>query len=266
MNSVNFSINKEDPRYNDVDLSDRPKHHYLNSGYVKQKLHEKKIDEFFWTDVEAPHKRQSPLAAIGALVGAFAPVVFFAKKQGKIPKINNIKDFGKNIFKNIGKTLNIHYDLKQIISVGAGGVIGGLAGGLLDRKEKHKLEKLEEGAFQMMNVTFPALLVAGSMKMCDKFKFLNNAPSRILASVASILIGANGAVALSNKTDRLFFDKFNHDPDRKLKPKDFVIHLDDFIGTLILAKFPLADKLHMNKILPFVYAWSGYHVGESGEG
>lgn len=255
MNSIDFLSNHEDPRYKNVDLSDRPRHHYLNSGYIKQKIHEEKIDEFFWTDVEAPHKRTSPLAVLGAIVGAFAPVLFFAKKQGKPLKLNSLK--------NIGNVLNIDYKLKEIIIVGAGGVIGGLAGGLLDKKEKHKLEKIEEGAFQMMNVTFPALLVSGSMKLCEKVKFLNNAPSKIIASIASILIGANAAVALSNKTDNIFFDKYNHDPDRKLKPKDFVIHVDDFIGTLILAKFPLADKLHMNKILPFVYAWSGYHVGEA---
>lgn len=255
MSSVDVLSTKENSRYNNVDLSNKPRHNYLNSSYIKQTIHERKIDEFFWTNTMSPRKRTSILAAIGAFVGVMTPILIFSKKQQTGLKLNN--------FKNIAKVININYELPQILAVGAGGVLGGLAGGLADRKEVHKLEKIEEGTFQLMNVAFPAVLVDKSVKLCKKSKYFNNNISKIVVSIGSIFAGASGAVAISNKIDDKLFDKYNKDPDRKLKKKDFIVHVDDFFGTLVLAKFPLANKLHIEKILPLIYTWSGYHVGDT---
>lgn len=256
MSSVNFLSSNENSSFNKADLPTRhKKYQHLNSAYIKQTIHDNKIDEFFWTDVEAPPKRASALALLGSFVGVFSPVLLFAKKQHPELKLNSLK--------NLWKTLNIEYGLKEILITGCGGVLGGLAGGLADRKEGRKLDKIEEATFQLMNITFPAFLVAGAMKMCEKVKPLNNIPSKILFSTGSILAGAALAVNFSNKLDDKFFDKYLPDGERKFKKKDFVVHVDDFLGTLILAKIPFADKLHINKILPLIYTWSGYHVGEA---
>lgn len=92
---------------------------------------------------------------------------------------------------------------------------------------------------------------------------LNKPIVKILIPVVGILIGVNLAVAGANKADKMFFDKHLPDGKRKFKKKDLIVHVDDLFGTLILAKIPGADKLHINKILPAIFAWSGYHVGES---
>lgn len=233
-------------------LKKEPRH--INSAFIKHQIHKSKIDEFFWTDAEAPHKRFSPLALIGSAAGVFTPLIFFAKKQNPGLKLNTTK--------NILKSLNVNYGLKELLTVGLGGVFGGLAGGLADRKEKNKLAKIQEATFQLMNVSFPALFVTGAIKLCEKNKNLNNAATKLLGSALGMLAGANLAIGLTNKIDNKIFDKHNVAPDREFKKKDFIIHIDDLVGSLMLAKVPLADKLQMNKILPLIFTWSGFHVGE----
>lgn len=227
--------------------------------FIKQQMHDMRIDKFFWTDLEAPHKRKSALAAIGAIVGVIVPTLIFAKKQKPNLDLMTLKTLGKNL----KEAIDIKYELPQILGVGMGGVIGGLLGGLADRKERHKIEKLEEASYQTMNVCLPSLLVGGGMKLCEKYKALNKPIFKILTPILGILIGVNLAVAGSNKLDDMFFDKYLPDGERKFKKKDLVVHIDDLFGTLILAKIPGIEKLHVNKILPAVFAWSGYHVGES---
>lgn len=228
---------------------------HANLPFIKQQIHNMKIDHFFWTDVETPHKRNSILAGLGSIVGVIIPTLIFGKKQNTNLKFNSLK--------NIIKAFNIEYGLKEILGVGLGGVFGGLVGGLADRQERNKINKLEEASFQTMNITFPSLLVAGGIKFCEKFNSLNKPIVKILVPIVGIFAGANLAVAGSNKMDDIFFDKHLPDGEREFKKKDLLVHIDDLFGTLVLAKIPGADKLHINKILPVIFAWSGYHVGES---
>lgn len=229
--------------------------HHLNSAYIKQQMHENKIDEFFWTNTDAPKKKFSYLAMLGSIAGVVTPLIILGKKQNPTLKLNSLK--------NIFKVMNIKYELKQILSVGIGGALGGLIGGLADRNEGEKLDKIEEATFQLMNITFPAVLINSSLKFCEKNKHLNKSFIKLSASALAMVIGAGTAVELSNKIDDKFFDKYNKDPERKFKKKDIIVHFDDLIGALVLAKIPFAEKLHAEKILPLVFAWSGYHVGEN---
>lgn len=223
--------------------------------FVKQQIHDMQIDKFFWTDLEAPHKRQSPLAAAGAVLGVVVPTLLFAKYQKPKLKLNSLK--------GLKEAIDIRYELPQILGVGLGGVAGGLLGGLMDRKERNKIDKLEEAAYQTMNVSFPALLVGKGIDFVEKYKPLNKPVVKLLITVAGIFIGANLAVNASNKLDDMYFDKHLPDGERKFKKKDLIVHVDDLFGAIMLAKIPGADKLHINKILPAIFAWSGYHVGES---
>lgn len=224
-------------------------------SFIRQRIHERHIDSFFWTDVQAPRKRTSWLAAAGSVLGVMTPLLIMSRKQSQGLKLS--------LFKRLGKAINIHYTLKEILATGLGGVAGGLLGSLADRKERNKLNKFEEATFQTMNIAFPAIFVDSAIKFCKKTKGLNNNFMKIVSAGLGIATGAGLAVKISNKLDDKFFDKYNHDPERKFKKKDFIVHIDDVLGTLVLAKFPLADKLHIEKILPLIYSWSGYHVGEA---
>lgn len=249
INSNSYNISSADANFK------QNQHHKLSHGFIRQRIHENKIDEFFLTDTNAPKKRTSYLAMIGSIAGVLGSILLLAKNNNPKLKINSIKDFFK--------ALNIKYEAKEIIAVGSAAAIGGLAGGLADRKEHSKLQKIEEAVFQLMNIAFPALLINEAQKLCNKSKYTNNIPIKLTASAISMVIGAGAAVKISNKLDDNFFDKYNKDPERKFKKKDLLVHFDDLIGALVLAKIPFADKLHAEKLLPAVFAWSGYHVGES---
>ena len=249
-NNTNFGLRE---RFDD------PNAIAVHHSFIRQQIHDKKIDEFFWTDVNAPPKRKSVLAAIGSVVGVVIPSLLFVKKHKPGLKFSSLQDV-KELFKEAFK---MDYHLKEVLGVGLGGVIGGLAGGLADKKERNKINKLEEASYQAMNITFPALLVGGIIKLCEKFKPLDKTYIKLLAPVAGIFVGANLAVNLSNKLDDVLFDKYIPDGERKFKKKDLIVHVDDLFASLVLAKVPFADKLHINKILPAIFAWSGYHVGES---
>lgn len=234
----------------------RPENSVAHSApYLRQQLHDAKVDQFFWVDTEAPHKRTSWLAAGGALLGSFVPVLLMAKKRNKGLKIDSLKNFGK--------ALGMHYGVEEILTVGLSGVAGGLLGGLLDRQEKRKLDKIEEATYQSMNIAFPALLVNWGIKLCEKNKKLNIIPAKLAATAFGIFAGAGLAVKVANKVDEKIFDKYNKEPDRIFKAKDLVVHVDDVVGALILAKIPFAQKIHAEKALPFIFTWSGFHVGEA---
>lgn len=230
-------------------------HHKIGVNSLKQRLHERKVDEFFLTNSEAPRKKFSWLALTGSALGVLAPILMLGKKQHPGVKLDSVK--------NVFKRLNLHYGLKEIIMVSWGGALGGLAGGLADRNEPKKLEKIEEASFQLMNTSFPPLLISGALKVCQKSKSLNNAGAKFVASLAGLSVGGALAVGVANHEFDKIFDRYDVKPDRKFKKKDLIIHVDDLVAALILAKIPFVDKLHPEKILPAICVYSGYHVGES---
>ena len=255
MNKVTATQNHSNFGFKGFGMSTNDKSSLSGSDLTKHRIHEKKIDEMFWTNVEAPRKRFSLPALLGSIAGVLTPLLIFGKRQNPTLRLNSLK--------NIYKATNIKYGVKEIIATGLGGAIGGLLGGLSDRNETRKLDKIQEATFQVMNITFPTLLVGGAIKLCENTKGLNNSATKILCAGIAMLIGAFSAIKLANKVDNKLFDKYNVEPDRKFKKKDFIVHIDDLVGTLVLAKIPLADKLHIEKLLPVIFTWSGFHVGES---
>lgn len=252
----NNNIKFHAKEFENLQIVDSKQKHHANYAYLKQKAHEKHVDEFFLTDRFAPEKRHSNFALIGSTIGILTPLFLIAKKQNinfsKLKTVDKIK-----------KMFSIKYQLPQILTLGVGGALGGLAGGLADKKEKGKLKKIEEASYQLMNIAFPAILVDKAIKLCENNKKLNNPYAKIAGSLLGIFAGATAAVEIANKTDDMFFDKYNKDPERKFKKKDLIVHVDDLLGTLVLTKLPIADKLHADKLLPIIYGWCGYHVGDS---
>ena len=45
--------------------------------------------------------------------------------------------------------------------------------------------------------------------------------------------------------------------------KDAIANIDDAFGALVIAKFPGIKHLHVEKVLPVIFAWCGYRAGES---
>ena len=88
---------------------------------------------------------------------------------------------------------------------------------------------------------------------------MNNNLAKITATAATILVGMQGAASVSN----IICDPKDEHPDRKLTFLDSLANIDDLVGVLVLAKFPIVEKLHVDKLLPAIYAFCGYRAGKS---
>lgn len=186
------------------------------------------------------HRKEKPdnptrvKVAAGSIAGTMLPMFMIAKKQNC-------------------KLYNIKYGIKEMIYVSGCSIAGGLAAGLISDRKEHRKQKINESVFQFMNASVPPLLTYGL------YKFSKNLTYRIVSTVVGLTGGMVLAAKLSNKIN----DPHDKVPDRKLTLKDSVANIDDALGVLILAKVPIAEKLHIDKTLPAIYSWCGYRAGVS---
>lgn len=180
-------------------------------------------------------------AAAGSILGTAIPMALIMKKQ----KIKN--------------PLKLNYDLKDMITLSASSVTGGVALGMIGETKETNKNKFKEGVFQFLNGSIPTWIVAGVLKLTEMSKKFNNVPSKIASVIIALTVGMFGTATVSN----LIFDPLDKKPDRKLTLKDCLANIDDAIGVFVLAKFPLADKLHLERLLPAIYAYCGYRAGKS---
>ncbi len=180
-------------------------------------------------------------AGVGAVIGTIIPMILMMKKQ----KVSN--------------PFKLEYGLKEMVAMSAGSITGGVAVGMIGENKKTNENKMREGLFQFLNASIPTWIVAGVLKLCESSKNFNNLPGKILSVAGGLIVGMYGAASVSN----LICDPYDKRPDRKLTLKDCLINIDDALGVLVLAKFPLAEKLHVEKLLPFIFAYCGYRAGKS---
>ena len=180
------------------------------------------------------------LAGLGAVSGSAATLAVIMKLQ----KVKN--------------PFNVKYGVKQMLPMAAAANVGGILLSSIGETKSSQKKKWKEGAFQMMLTSAPMLLVDGSISLCKKFKKLNNNVAKILVSCVGVFIGSNSAIALSNY---LRNGKEAKKPKRELKPIDMIANIDDAVAVLVLAKVPFADKIHIERALPFIYSFCGYRSG-----
>lgn len=184
--------------------------------------------------------------ALGSTIGTAIPLVLFAKKQNL-----NVK--------KISEIFKLQFGLKEMVGITTGAILGGVVSGMMFDKKNAKKEKTDEGVFQFLNSTVPLLFVSGYQQIAKKYPFLKKKPVEIGAIGSGIFASMHCAAKLSN----LINDPQNKVPDRKLTMLDAVVNIDELAGAFVLAGFPIVKKLQIEKILPFISAWSGYRAGES---
>ena len=80
--------------------------------------------------------------------------------------------------------------------------------------------------------------------------------------LGGILGGLPLGAAISNGINRILFDKTGAS-DRKISPKDYLVHVDDLISSLAFMNIPGTENII--KLLPALYAMCGYNAGNGGE-
>ena len=196
--------------------------------------------------VEEPDNNKKTIVALGSVLSTLLPMVYFAKKQNGLKKISDL--------------LKIEYGLKEVVTLSSSSIIGGVVSGIVADDKANKKRKINEGVFQFMNATIPTLLVGGAMKLIeDNVKYQNSKPVKVASITTALLAGMPTAAFISN----LINDPKDKEPDRKLTLKDSIINMDDALGALVVAKIPVIKDLHLDKVMPAIFAWCGYRAGQS---
>ena len=186
-------------------------------------------------------KQEKFQAGLGAILGTIIPMAIMMKRQG------------------VKNPLNLKYGLKEMLVLSGTSIMGGVGLGMIGNDAKSNWNKSREGVFQFMNAAIPTWLVAATLRWCETTPKMNNNFSKIIATVGTILVGMQGAASVSN----IICDPKDKRPDRKLTFLDSLANIDDLVGVLVLAKFPIVEKLHIDKLLPLIYTFCGYRAGKT---
>lgn len=233
----------QDNNYMTAITTNKPKQGVFNSFH--NTVHSKKVYSSLYYKrnhrVEESDTKTKVKIAAGSVIATLLPMIYFAKKQGK--PLHKIK-----------------YELKEVLALSTASILGGVVSGIAADKKSNKKRKINEGVFQFMNATIPTMLVGGALKLIeDNTKYKESKAVKAAAIVTGLVAGMPLAAFISN----LINDPKDKEPDRKLTLKDSIINMDDALGALIVAKIPIVGKLHLEKIMPAVFAWCGYRAGES---
>jgi len=180
-------------------------------------------------------------SGVGAVIGTAIPMAIMMKKRG------------------IKNPLKLKYDLQDMVVLSATSVAGGVGLATIGETKAENKNRLKEGVFQFLNASVPTWLVGGALKLCETSEHYNNAFAKIASIAGALIVGMYGAAEVSNR----IFDPKDLTPDRNLKLSDCLVNADDALGALVLARFPLIEKLHVEKALPVIYALCGYRAGKS---
>ncbi|MCR5265277.1 MAG: hypothetical protein K6E29_01620 [Cyanobacteria bacterium RUI128] len=207
-----------------------------------------------------------------AALGVVASLALLAKfDKSKNYTINPLKMFRGKLKDSF--LFSTKYNTAKVVSIGAGSILGGLAGGaILDDKKNFK-SKLREGIVQIANITFPIALVealssggtmlAGKLmpKWCESSNLFKQAVTKLPAA-AGAMAGLLTGMYIGNKCSNKLNEKlFNKKDDRPIKYTDFSAHVDD-IG--VAATFVAPDNIvtkAVSRLIPAALVVAGYETG-----
>lgn len=181
--------------------------------------------------------------------GVLASLAFLAK--GAKYSLNPAK-----MFKNLKNSYlaKEEFLVKQVLAMGVGTCLGGLAGGyIIDKNKENRKAKQREAIMQMGNISIPILTVSAADKIFNK----SSKSVKAVASLSGVFLGVLVANLLMNKLGNAIF---KNKSERGIKVTDFSAHLDDVV---VSASYISKDKLvhAISRIVPLALMIPGNEVG-----
>ena len=199
-------------------------------------------------------KEKAIVATTTALgvVGSIALLAAFAKK----PNGGKYSFNPKKMFTNIKDSYlaQVKFHDKEVISIGAGSCLGGLAGGyIIDKNKENRKAKRREALMQIGNVSIPILTVEGAAKLS---KNMGKVAKTCFAG-CGLIIGVYMANFLMNILSNALFKNTN---GRDVKATDFSAHLDDMV---VAANYISDAKIvhYIARLIPLALMFAGNEVG-----
>lgn len=209
---------------------------------------------------------------ICSTLGVVASLAVLAKfDKSKSYTINPLKMFrGKLKDSYIFST---KYKTKEIVTIGAGSILGGLIGGTILGDKKDLKSKVRESIVQIANITFPIAIVealssggtALSEKLmpnwCKSENLVKQAVTKFPAAAGAItglLTGMYIGNKVSNKLNEKIFKKKENRP---IAYTDFSAHVDDIgVAATFVAPNNFITKT-ISRLIPPALIVAGYETG-----
>jgi len=184
-----------------------------------------------WSD-STYNTREKVIVAGTTALGVTAALCGLAKHAGYSLKPSKM-------FKNFKQSYiyKAPYDEPEVITVGAGSCLGGLAGGcIIDHSKENRKSKLRETLLQIANISVPIIFV-GRLAAGGKYlgkRFLEKNPitetartkiPKAIGAMIGLFTGVFCANILANKINEKIYHKGK---GRDVQASDFSAHLDDF--------------------------------------
>ena len=165
----------------------------------------------------------------------------------------------KKMFKNLQNSYlsKVKYDVKEVIAIGAGSCLGGLAGGyLIDKNKVNRKAKNREALMHFGNISIPILTVG---VLVDKVFEKSGPIQKAVAGLTGVVAGIFLANIVMNKIcNVLFQDKSN---ERGVELTDLPAHMDDAVVATGLI-FPKSKFINfLGRIIPLALMVAGNEVG-----
>ena len=202
------------------------------------------------TEQKNPYsKKQRAVVAGMSALGTAVSCAILAKKAGY--SLNPSK-----MFKNIKNSYlaRIHYRDKQVIPIGVGSVLGGLAGGyMIDKDKRARKEKRREALMQIGNISIPILTVDFLSGKLEKY----GKAAQSAVAVAGIFAGVYLANIVMNRVNNFIF---RQKEGRDMKITDFSAHLDDaVVAASYVSQHPIVHAI--SRVIPAALMIPGNEVG-----
>lgn len=196
-------------------------------------------------------KKQKLIIAGMSAVGTAASCAILAKRAGY--SLNPSKIFNLKNIKN-SYLAKVKYHDEQVIPIGVGSILGGLAGGyMVDKDSNARKEKRREALMQVGNVSIPILTVDFLSEKLGKYGKV----AKTCGAVAGIFAGVYLANIIMNRVNNFIFNKKE---GRDMKLTDFSAHVDDaVVAASYVSSSPIVDKIA--RIIPIALMIPGNEVG-----
>lgn len=151
---------------------------------------------------------------------------------------------------------NVKYEMKEVIAIGAGSCLGGLAGGyLIDKDKENRKAKNREALMHFGNISIPIVTVG---VLVDKVFEKSGAIQKALAGLLGVTAGIFIANIIMNKLcNFLFQDKSN---ERGVELTDLPAHMDDVVVAANYISDAKPIKL-LGRIIPLALMVAGNEIG-----
>ena len=250
---------------NKISFADNKKY-YLNDTPINVNKDGANFTHSYLEHSDLTLKQKATILGTSAL-GMALPLAFLSKKAGfslnpvKIFK-TPIKDWALFKYKPVDKVLEFDEGWK-IISVAAGSVAGGFAGGALVDKNNLRAKKREVLSQLLGDVIVPISCVWAGAKI---FKHYEKTLQKLMPKISKDTKFANVVIIAGNKVSNEINEKlYKMKVERGIKATDFAPHVDDLCLSISMVNSGSTLGTLLGRVIPFALLVPGYETGTARE-